>query len=41
MESKYFGIDELPKLATEKNTEEQIRMCFDASNAEYWTTLFD
>ncbi|MGN0978352.1 MAG: NUDIX hydrolase N-terminal domain-containing protein, partial [Faecousia sp.] len=29
-ESAYFGLDELPPLATEKNNEEQIRMCFTA-----------
>lgn len=40
-ESRYFGLDELPPLATEKNTEEQIRMCFEACQAEHWTTLFD
>ena len=41
IESKYFGMDELPKLAAEKNTTEQIAMCFEANNAEHWTTLFD
>lgn len=40
-ESRYFGIDELPVLAEEKNNEEQIRMCFEAYRAEHWTTLFD
>ena len=40
-ESRYFGLDELPPLAAEKNTENQIRMCFDACQAEHWTTLFD
>lgn len=40
-ESKYFGIDELPVLATEKNNEEQIKMCFDAYYAENWKTIFD
>ena len=28
--SGYFGMDELPELATEKNNEEQVRMCFGA-----------
>lgn len=41
IESRYFGIDELPTLATEKNNEEQIKMCFDAYYAENWKTLFD
>ena len=37
----YFGLDELPTLATEKTNEEQIRMCFDAYQAENWKTFFD
>ena len=40
-ETRYFGLDELPILATAKVTEAQIRMCFDAKNAEHWVTLFD
>ena len=40
-ESAYFGIDELPALAEEKNNTEQIKMCFDAVNSDYWETLFD
>nr|WP_296439388.1 NUDIX hydrolase [uncultured Acetatifactor sp.] len=39
--SRYFGMDELPVLATEKNNEEQIRMCFEAYHSENWKTLFD
>lgn len=40
-EYRYFSPDELPELATEKNTEEQIRMCFAAYCSEHWITLFD
>lgn len=40
-DSRYFGLDELPELATEKNTKEQIAMCFEAKKAEHWKTLFD
>lgn len=40
-ESNYFDINELPLLATEKNNEEQIKMCFEAYKAENWQTLFD
>ena len=40
-ESDYFALDDLPPLATEKNTEAQIKMCFDAYHAEHWVTLFD
>lgn len=41
VESRYFDADDLPVLATEKNTEEQIRMCFEAYRADHWKTLFD
>ena len=38
----YFAEDALPLLAGEKNTAEQIRMCFEAYRAgESWKTLFD
>ncbi len=37
----YFGINELPRLAEEKNNREQIKMCFKAMHAENWETLFD
>ena len=41
VESGYFGLDELPELAEEKNTREQIEMCFAAHRAENWKTLID
>lgn len=38
----YFTMDNLPDLATEKNTAEQIIMCFHAYQAgDAWKTLFD
>ena len=40
-ETGYFGLDELPVLATAKVTKEQIQMCFEAKNAEHWVTMFD
>lgn len=40
-ESRYFGIDELPQLALEKNNREQIEMCFDAYHAKHWKTIMD
>ena len=40
-ESRYFGADELPELAEEKNNKEQIEMCFEAFAAENWKTVFD
>lgn len=41
VESRYFGLEELPELASEKNTCEQIKMCFDAYHSERWITQFD
>lgn len=41
IETGYFGMDELPNLATAKVTQEQIQMCFYAKNAEHWVTQFD
>ena len=41
IESKYFGIDELPQLALEKNNVEQIQMCFEAYHSENWKTIID
>lgn len=41
VESGYFSLEELPPLAAEKNTEEQIKMCFDAYHAKNWKTLID
>ena len=38
----YFSENNLPDLATEKNNEAQIRMCFEAYRAgDKWKTLFD
>lgn len=40
-ECGYFSEFDLPELATEKNNEEQVRMCFDAYHSEDWETQFD
>lgn len=40
-ESGFFHLNELPPLAEEKNSKEQIRLCFEAYRAERWETLFD
>ena len=38
----YFAEDDLPELATEKNTAAQIKMCFDAYRmGDAWKTYFD
>lgn len=41
IKSDYFSLDNLPLLATEKNNEEQIKMCFEAYQSTNWKTLFD
>ena len=40
-ESGYFSLDELPPLAENKTTREQIKMCFDAHRDENWRVPFD
>lgn len=40
-DSKFFSIDELPTLSVERNTKEQIEMCFEAYHDENWKALFD
>lgn len=37
----YFSENELPELATEKNNEEQVKMCFEAYRTKNRSTLFD
>lgn len=32
---------QLQELATEKNNEEQVKMCFEAYRTKNWSTLFD
>lgn len=41
VQSRYFSLEELPQLAEEKNTREQIELCFRAYEAEVWETQFD
>ena len=41
LDSRFFALDALPSLATEKNNYEQIKMCFDAYHSEHWVTQFD
>ena len=40
-ESDFFSLNELPELAAEKNTKNQIEMCFQAKDDENWIVLFD
>lgn len=39
--SGYFGLDELPPLAEEKNSYQQIEMCFTAYSDKNWQVIFD
>ncbi len=39
--SGYFSLNSLPELAEEKNTREQIAMCFDAHRDQNWLVKFD
>ena len=41
VERNFFGLDELPELSTDKNTKEQIEMCFNAHKSKNWETFFD
>ena len=41
IESAYFSKNEIPLMANEKNTKEQIEMCFQAKDSKNWTILFD
>ena len=36
-----YNMDEIPDLAEEKNSTEQIAMCFAAYQDENWKVLFD
>lgn len=41
VESRYFALEELPLLAEEKTTREQIELCFESQNKQFWETEFD
>ena len=41
VDSAYFGPDELPELTMDKNTPDQVALCFKAMEAEKWETVFD
>lgn len=40
-ESGWFSLDALPELSLERNSMAQIAMCFEASRADHWETVFD
>ncbi len=37
----YFTLDNLPELSIDRNTKEQIEMCFNASKDPNWKTIFE
>lgn len=41
LDAKYFELDQLPELSQHKTTEKQIRLCYKASQAQHWETVFD
>lgn len=41
VDSGWFPLEELPPLAADKVTREQIALCFEAYHAEHWTTRMD
>jgi ADP-ribose pyrophosphatase YjhB (NUDIX family) len=41
LEAGFFPVDSLPPLSTERNTMEQIEMCFEAKKHKLFETLFD
>lgn len=41
IESDYFALNNLPSLATEKNTNNQIEMCFKAFKSHSWITIVE
>lgn len=40
-EAKFFDLEEIPELAEEKCTKEQVKMCFDAYNDSNWEVVLD
>ncbi|MFR3683733.1 MAG: NUDIX hydrolase N-terminal domain-containing protein [Enterococcus sp.] len=41
LQTDWFSIEQLPPVAGEKNTKEQIELCFTAHNTEDWHVPFD
>lgn len=41
LRSDFFSCEKLPPLSEERNTEAQIKMCFEAYKAKNWDTIFD
>jgi ADP-ribose pyrophosphatase YjhB (NUDIX family) len=41
LEAGFFDIDNLPELSFERNTPEQVKMCFEAKRHKIFETIFD
>lgn len=41
VESKFFSLNELPDLSSDKNTKEQLELCFKANKNPNWKVIFD
>lgn len=41
VDSGYFGMEDLPELAVDKTTKDQIAMCLQANQKRHWETIFD
>ena len=42
LDAKFFSLDNLPELSSNRTTIDQIKMCFDCyNNIENWETIFD
>ena len=41
LDAGFFSIDSLPELSTNRNTLNQIKMCFDAKKCKVFETIFD
>ncbi len=41
LDADFFSIDSLPPLSTERNTQKQIEMCFEAKNSKVFEAIFD
>lgn len=41
VERGFFPLDQLPPLDSRRTTEDQIRLCWEAHEAEHWETVFD
>lgn len=42
LDAKFFSLDNLPELSSNRTTVDQIKMCFDCyNNIENWETIFD